>query len=71
MRAAHASLRDLFEVSTPELDELVVRAEEAGALGARLTGGGFGGAVVALCRPGQAAEVAERADAPLVATVSP
>jgi galactokinase len=48
MRAGHASLRDDFEVSTPELDRLVDIAYERGALGARLTGGGFGGSVVAL-----------------------
>ncbi len=48
MLASHASLRDDFEVSTPELDALVALALEAGALGARLTGAGFGGAIVAL-----------------------
>ena len=47
-RAGHASLRDEFEVSTPELDVLVGLAEANGAVGARLTGGGFGGSVVAL-----------------------
>jgi galactokinase len=46
--ASHASLRDDFEVSTPELDALVDALVEAGALGARLTGAGFGGCVVAL-----------------------
>ena len=46
--AGHASLRDDFEVSLPELDLLVELAVEAGAVGARLTGGGFGGAIVAL-----------------------
>jgi galactokinase len=45
---SHASLRDDFEVSTPELDALCAALEEAGALGARLTGAGFGGCVVAL-----------------------
>jgi galactokinase len=48
MLASHASLRDDFEVSTPELDALVDAFVEAGALGARLTGAGFGGCVVAL-----------------------
>jgi galactokinase len=47
LSASHASLRDDFEVSTPELDALVATLEAAGALGARLTGAGFGGAVVA------------------------
>jgi galactokinase len=48
---SHASLRDDFRVSTPQLDELVRRLRAGGALGARLTGAGFGGAVVALARP--------------------
>jgi galactokinase len=56
--ASHASLRDDFEVSTPELDELVARLVDAGALGARLTGAGFGGSVVALARAASAADVA-------------
>jgi galactokinase len=47
-RASHESLRDDFEVSTPELDLLVELAYEHGALAARMTGGGFGGSVVAL-----------------------
>lgn len=46
--ASHASSRDDMEVSTPELDTLVECLVDAGALGARLTGGGFGGCVVAL-----------------------
>jgi galactokinase len=46
--ASHASLRDDFEVSTPELDATVEAARRAGALGARLTGAGFGGCVIAL-----------------------
>ncbi len=45
---SHASLRDDYEVSCPELDATVVAALEAGALGARMTGGGFGGSAVAL-----------------------
>ncbi len=44
----HASLRDDFEVSTPELDLLVELTVEHGAVAARMTGGGFGGAIVAL-----------------------
>jgi galactokinase len=53
MAASHASLRDDFEVSTPVVDALVARlAAVPGVLGARLTGGGFGGAVVVLTRPG-------------------
>jgi len=46
--ASHASLRDLFQVSTRELDFLVAWAGEHGALGARLVGGGFGGATLHL-----------------------
>jgi galactokinase len=48
MVASHRSLRDDFEVSTPELDHLVDACLRHGAVGARLTGAGFGGAVVAL-----------------------
>jgi galactokinase len=48
MLASHASLRDDFEVSVKELDAAVEGAMEAGALGARLTGAGFGGCAVAL-----------------------
>ncbi len=47
-RASHDSLRDDLEVSTPELDAIVDRAYAGGAVAARMTGGGFGGAVVAL-----------------------
>jgi galactokinase len=46
MLDSHASLRDDYEVSTPELDELVDLAMAHGALGARLTGAGFGGSIV-------------------------
>jgi len=45
---SHVSLRDDFAVSIPELDTAVDTALHAGALGARLTGGGFGGSVIAL-----------------------
>jgi galactokinase len=57
MAASHASLRDDFEVSTPALDDLVARlVATPGVHGARLTGAGFGGCVVALCRPGALTE---------------
>ncbi len=46
--ASHASLRDRLKVSCPELDSLVTAAMESGALGARLTGAGFGGCAVVL-----------------------
>jgi galactokinase len=48
MFESHQSLRDDFEVSVPELDEFVEAARAAGALGARLTGAGFGGCAIAL-----------------------
>jgi galactokinase len=57
---SHASLRDDFEVSTPELDLLVERALAAGAFAARLTGAGFGGSVLALADADQASDVAAR-----------
>jgi galactokinase len=53
MRESHASLRDDFEVSTRALDRLVDElVGRRGVHGARLTGAGFGGCVVALCEPG-------------------
>jgi galactokinase len=55
-RESHESLRDDYEVSTPELDLLVELASDHGAVAARMTGGGFGGSVVALAE-------ADRADA--------
>jgi len=48
LHASHASLRDDFEVSWPRADVAAVAAERAGALGARMVGGGFGGSVIAL-----------------------
>jgi galactokinase len=53
--ASHASLRDLYEVSVPEVEATVERLKTAGAAGARIVGGGFGGAVLALMPPGAAA----------------
>ena len=50
--ASHASLRDDFEVSTPVLDQIVGTVRGVpGVYGARVTGAGFGGCVVVLCRP--------------------
>lgn len=48
LTASHASMRDDFEISVPELDLAVETTLAAGALGARMTGGGFGGAAIAL-----------------------
>jgi galactokinase len=60
MNASHASLRDDFEVSTPALDRLVALLQVHDAVfGARLTGAGFGGACVALCRARTAVGVAD------------
>ena len=60
MNASHASLRDDYEVSTPELDVLVgLLQAHPGVHGARLTGAGFGGACVALCRAEAVQEVAQ------------
>ncbi len=68
LSASHRSLRDDFEVSAPEVDTLVAIAERhPSVFGARLTGGGFGGAIVAAMRPGSDQDadeiVAEYADA--------
>ena len=59
LRESHASLRDDYEVSIPELDLLVELAVEAGALGARLLGGGFGGSVLVLAHATHAEEVGD------------
>jgi galactokinase len=55
LRASHVSLRDDFEVSWPEADVAVDAATAAGALGARMMGGGFGGSALALVPAGQRA----------------
>lgn len=54
----HASLRDDLEVSLPAIDELVVVAIKHGAWGARMTGAGFGGSIVALVPRSRAEDVA-------------
>ena len=59
--ASHASLRDDYEVSTPELDTLVDVLVRSGAAGARLTGAGFGGCVVAIASPQRASQVLDDA----------
>ncbi|MDA2892186.1 galactokinase [Mycolicibacterium sp. BiH015] len=48
MNASHASMRDDFEITTDHIDLIAATAVRAGALGARMTGGGFGGCVIAL-----------------------
>ena len=52
LNASHASLRDLYEISTPAVEAAVARLREAGASGARMVGGGFGGSVLGLFAPG-------------------
>ncbi len=56
--ASHASMRDDFVISTPELDLVVDAAAASGAVGARMTGGGFGGSAVVVCRPGDRERIA-------------
>ena len=64
MAASHDSLRDDFEVSCPELDTMVEIARgvgpRGGVIGARMTGGGFGGSTVTLCDSGCSEDVAIR-----------
>jgi galactokinase len=50
--ASHASLRDLYEVTTPAVERVVAALKAAGAAGARGIGGGFGGTILALLPPG-------------------
>ena len=57
--ASHDSLRDDYQVSCPELDVAVDTARSLGALGARMTGGGFGGSAIALVGIDRVQEVAE------------
>jgi galactokinase len=57
--ASHASMRDDFEISVPELDTAVEASLDAGAIGARMTGGGFGGAAIALVRHADADRVTD------------
>jgi galactokinase len=56
--ASHTSLRDDYEVSCRELDLVVETARAAGALGARMTGGGFGGSAIALVEADRVGAVA-------------
>jgi galactokinase len=78
--ASHASMRDDFEISVPELDTAVEAALSAGAVGARMTGGGFGGAAIALVAHDRidavtdaviAAFVSSGYSAPTIFTVTP
>ncbi len=62
MNASHQSLADDFQCSTARLDAMVECARRGGAFGARLTGAGFGGSIVALCDAASAAAVIESID---------
>ena len=63
MNGSHQSLTEDFECSTARLDRMIECARRAGALGARLTGAGFGGSIVALCRSPDAEKVIAALDA--------
>lgn len=78
--ASHASMRDDFEISVPELDTAVEAALSAGAIGARMTGGGFGGAAIALVSHDRVQDVTDASTAafasagfaaPTIFTVTP
>lgn len=71
LTASHASLRDDLEVSCPELDLVVTTALAAGAWGARMTGGGFGGCAVALVPSSSLHLVCRGVSAALTATGAP
>lgn len=58
--ASHDSLRDDYQVTVPELDVAVDTARANGAYGARMTGGGFGGSIIALVDKGRSREVAQK-----------
>jgi len=62
LTASHESMRDDFEISCEELDVLVDAALDGGALGARMTGGGFGGCAVVLCRADDLEAVTSRVE---------
>jgi galactokinase len=66
--ASHASMRDDFEISIPELDTAVEAALSAGAVGARMTGGGFGGAAIALVAHDRVQQVTDAATAAFAAS---
>ena len=63
LTASHASMRDDFEVTVPQVDTAVSAALSAGAYGARMTGGGFGGCVLALVEEAQVGAVSTAVEA--------
>jgi len=61
LEAGHISLRDDFEISVPEVDRLVeIASTQADVYGARMTGGGFGGAIIVLAQAGTGRRAAEQ-----------
>ncbi len=71
MTASHVSMRDDFEITTEHIDLIADTAVGAGALGARMTGGGFGGCVIALVPDGRAHAVAETVRRTVLAAGNP
>ncbi len=67
MQASHESMRDDFEISCPELDQVVGTAIAHGAVGARMTGGGFGGSAIALVPSDRVERVRAEVDAAFAA----
>ena len=68
-RRSHASMRDDFEVSVPAIDQLVaISDDDQDVIGARLTGGGFGGSIVAFANRGSGAAAATRVATRYLAT---
>jgi len=67
MLASHASMRDDFEISIDELDVAVEIAMKSGAIGARMTGGGFGGAAIALVPKAKVQEISAAVNAEFAA----
>lgn len=65
--ASHASMRDDYEITVDTVDLAVETARAAGALGARMTGGGFGGCIIALCRTGEGESIAREVAAAFAA----
>ncbi|WP_082128650.1 galactokinase [Dermacoccus sp. PE3] len=61
LSASHASMRDDFEITVPAVDTLAAALKDGGAYGARMTGGGFGGCVIALIDSGRVDDAVELA----------
>jgi galactokinase len=71
MTASHVSMRDNFHITTDHIDLIADVAVRAGALGARMTGGGFGGCVIALVPEGRANSVMDELRRAVVAACHP